>query len=356
MFYHPSHPIQISETNTIENLSSNILHNRLNFRWYATDNLTIAIEARNRIFSGQIVKQYPGYKNIIDYDNGFFDLSKNVINGNGWFLHSSIDRLSLDYTFGKWQVKAGRQRINWGINLVWNPNDIFNTFSYFDFDYEERPGTDALKIQYYVNETSAAEVVYKPGKGLLKQAIAARYKFSEFNYDFQLLGGTAGDDYFVGGGWAGDIKGGGFRGELSWFIPRNEYTESAEAFVASISADYTLKNSLYFHAGTLFNSHGLKGKAGGRDFFNPDISVKMLSLAMFNIFSQVSYPFHPLISGNMSVIINPWDKSLFLGPSFTCSLSNNLELFMNGQIFTGSDGSEFGDFGQAVFGRLKWSF
>ena len=82
MFYHPSHPIQISETNTIENLSSNILHNRLNFRWYATDNLTIAIEARNRIFSGQIVKQYPGYKNIIDYDNGFFDLSKNVINNN----------------------------------------------------------------------------------------------------------------------------------------------------------------------------------------------------------------------------------------------------------------------------------
>ena len=35
---------------------------------------------------------------------------------------------------------AGRQRINWGQTFVWNVNDVFNAYSYFDFDYKERPG------------------------------------------------------------------------------------------------------------------------------------------------------------------------------------------------------------------------
>ena len=35
------------------------------------------------------------------------------------------------------------------MNLVWNPNDLFNAFSFVDFDYEERPGSDALRIQKY---------------------------------------------------------------------------------------------------------------------------------------------------------------------------------------------------------------
>jgi hypothetical protein len=62
----------------------------------------------------------------------------------------------LDYTAGKWQFRVGRQRINWGVNLVWNPNDVFNSFSYFDFDYEERPGSDAVRVQYYTGTTSSA--------------------------------------------------------------------------------------------------------------------------------------------------------------------------------------------------------
>ncbi|MBT3383168.1 MAG: hypothetical protein HN778_14055 [Prolixibacteraceae bacterium] len=353
MYYKPKVPIPGIESNY---LATNIIHNRLNFKWFASNELTFAVEARNRIFFGQMIREFPEYDQIVDIDNGYFDLSETVFTGNGWFMHSIIDRAYFDYSKGNWQVRVGRQRINWGINLVWNPNDIFNSFSYFDFDYEERPGTDAVKIQYYTSVTSSAELVYKIGRNEDETAIAGKYQFSKFNYDFQFLGGWVGKDYVIGGGWAGDIKGGGFRGEASYFIPREKNNGSVEAFVASVSGDYTLKNSLYLHGGVLFNSHGAKGKAGGRSFFDQNLSAKMLSLAMYNLFGQFSFPITPIFSANFSGMLNPSDGSSFIGPACTYSLGNNLELMVSGQLFFGDNETEYGDYGKAIFGRIKWAF
>lgn len=36
--------------------------------------------------------------------------------------------------------------------MAWNPNDWFNTYNYFDFDYEERPGTDAIRVRVYFKD------------------------------------------------------------------------------------------------------------------------------------------------------------------------------------------------------------
>ena len=339
-----------------DHLSSDMIHNRLNFRWYANNQFTAAVEARNRIFFGQLIREFPVYKNYIDTDNGIVDLSGVLASGRGWFMHSMIDRAWIDYTKGNWQVRVGRQRVNWGVNLVWNPNDIFNSFSYFDFDYEERPGSDAVKIQYYTGVTSSAQLVYKAGKNSNETALAGMYRFSEFNYDFQFLGGWVGKDYIVGGGWAGDIKGGGFRGEVSYFKPREKNNGSREALVASVSGDYTMKNSLYLHTAILYNSHGAVGKAGGRSFFDQNISAKMLSLARYNVFGQISYPITPIFTGSISGIINPSDGSSYAGPTLTYSIGNNMELMLTGQLFFGESGTEYGDYGKAGYVRLKWAF
>ena len=357
MYYKPIEPMPVNETDSLDYLFLNQIHNRLNFRWYATNELTFALEARNRIYFGQMIKQFPDYEDMIDEDNGFLDLGTVLISQEGWFLHAMLDRAYLDYTTGNWQFRVGRQRINWGINLVWNPNDVFNTFSYFDFDYEERPGTDGIKIQYYTSVTSSAELVYKIGHNNDESAIAGMYRFSKFNYDFQFLGGWVGKDYVLGGGWSGDIKGGGFRGEATWFNPRDkDDEENFKAFIASLSGDYTFKNSLYLHAGFLFNSHGTTGDAGGRDFFTPDISAKTLSFGKYQLFSQATFPFTPLFSGDLSVMVNPCDGSSFIGPALTYSVGDNWELMANGQLFFGGEGTEYGDYGKAVYARIKWAF
>jgi hypothetical protein len=352
MFYSPENAIPGIDR---DYLATNIIHNRLNLRWCTSSKLTTVVEMRNRLMFGTLVKDFPDYQSIINVDHGLVDLSWISAESSNWFIHSMIDRAYLDYTSGKWQFRVGRQRVNWGVNLVWNPNDIFNSFSYFDFDYEERPGTDALRVQYYTGTTSSAELVYKPGRDQAYTALAGMYRFTRWDYDFQFIGGQAGNDWILGGGWSGDIRGAGFRGEFTHFEPNNDRSERAS--VASVSADYTFKNSLYLHTSILYNSAGKTGKAGGIDvFFNPEMSAKQLSFARYSLFGQVSKPITPLFSGSFSGIVNPSDGSIYFGPALTYSLLNNLELMLTGQLFFGDAGTEFGDIGRIAFGRLKWSF
>ncbi len=354
MLYHPKQDISEIDNNI---LTTNTIHNRLNFKWYTSDQITTVVEMRNRILMGSLISSYPEYQNTLGSDNGYFDLSFIPIDGGSWFMHSMIDRAYVDWSNGNWQVRVGRQRINWGINLVWNPNDVFNSFSYFDFDYEERPGTDAIKIQYYTGLTSSAELIYKLGENEKSMGLAGLFRFSKWAYDFQLMGGWIGYDYTIGGGWAGDIWGAGFRGELTHFIPRDSDSGSEKATTASFSADYTFQNSLYIHSGLLYNSHGETGKAGGRNLlFNSDMSAKYLSFAKYSLFGQVSFPINPLLSSSLSGIINPSDGSLYFGPSLGYSLHDNLELMLTGQLFYGETDSEFGDIGQLLFSRIRWSF
>jgi hypothetical protein len=125
LYYKPDNSIPGIDA---DHLSSNLIHNRLNFRWYTTNELTFAVEARNRFFSGQQVREFPLYKEFVDTDPGYFDLSRTMASGNSWFLHSMIDRAWMDFTKGKWQITAGRQRVNWGINWFGTPT-TFSTLS-----------------------------------------------------------------------------------------------------------------------------------------------------------------------------------------------------------------------------------
>ncbi len=141
--------------------NSTMLHNRLNFRTYPGSRTTIALEMRNRFVTGDMVTLDPSYAPGLSADNGWADLSWNISDGNSYVLNTMIDRAYIDFRAGRLEVRAGRQRINWSQALVWNPNDIFNTYSFFDFDYVERPGSDAVRLTYSAGPASAAEAVVK---------------------------------------------------------------------------------------------------------------------------------------------------------------------------------------------------
>ena len=343
-------------------ITDNLFHNRLEFRYYPSEKWKFDLEMRNRLFYGEFVKLYnsvPGlnYADFIDRDNGFFDLSFNWAEGSSYVLNTTIDRLYIDYNSGKWQIRAGRHRINWGQNLVWNPNDVFNAYSYFDFDYEERPGTDAVRVQYFSGATSAAEFVYQLGDDIDDMSFMGLYKFSRWNYDIQFLGGQVKRDLVIGTGWSGDIKGGGFRGEFTYFHDKDSLSEPVGQLVASISGDYTMRNSTYLHASIIYNSKGSTGKAG---MINPNIltqtSAKFLTLSRLDIFGQVSYPISPLWRADLASIVNPFDGSFFVGPGVGYSISDNMELLLFGQLFVGDEGTEFGGVGKLFYFRYKWAF
>jgi hypothetical protein len=140
------------------------LQNRINLQWYITSDWTFNWEMRTRFFAGDLVRQIPFYADGIDMDDGFFNMSWMIINRDDWLLHYIPDRLYLDWSTSDWSVRLGRQRINWGINTITNPNDLFNIYSFYDFDYPERPGTDAIRVQRYTGAFSRWELAIRPGR------------------------------------------------------------------------------------------------------------------------------------------------------------------------------------------------
>ncbi len=335
----------------------NLLHNRVDLHYFANSNLKFHLGMRNRLLYGESVPLYSQNSSLLNSNDEFFDLSKTIASGTSFLLHTTIDRANADYTKNKWQVTLGRQRINWGLNLVWNPNDIFNAYSYFDFDYEERPGTDALRVQYYLNSTSSAELVYKPGKSADEMIAAALYRFTKGSYDIQALTGWVKSDYVLGSGWSGVLGQAGFNGEVTAFVPRKNFKVSQTVVSASTGVNYTFPNSLYLHGAYLFNSAGvLSADSLSVNLLLNNVSAKMLSPARHSLFAEAAYQFTPLIRGDLAGIIDPADGSFFMGPFFTFSLTNTMELLTGGQLFFGPKNSLYGNYGKVIYLRFKWSF
>lgn len=338
------------------------LNNRINLRWYPIDELSFEAGIRNNFTFGNMIYQTNialdgAYNKLLVNDDGYMNLSKAWTEGNNGVFYSNMDRLFASLELGKFNAKIGRQRINWGVNMVWQPNDIFNTFNYLNFNYPERPGSDAIRVQYYTGYTSSLDVAYKIDHEE-RSTYAARYVFNQWNYDWQLMGGVMNQEYYVAGlGWAGSIKGAGFSGEASYYSPMISDTAFQKTLIATVSFNYTFSKGLFLHTSLLYNSNGSTGKAG-RGFFvmMDNISALDYTLSMAQVFAQVSYPLTPLIKIDMSGIINPFDGSFYLGPSVDFSLTEDVSLYFIAQTFFGEPGSEYGDYGQMYFARISWAF
>jgi hypothetical protein len=337
----------------------NLVHNRLNFKWNISKAFSFGAGMRNRFSFGNLIMEFPDYYTAFGDDPGILDLSWNIAQGGSYVLNSSIDRLLIDFTRNKIQVTAGRQRINWGLNFVWNPNDLFNTYSYLDFDYEEKPGSDAIRLQYYPENTGRFEVTVKAAKNWL-MTTAMLYQFNRLNYDFQLLGGMFdGTDLVIGTGWAGQLFKGGFRGEMSFFWPFENFSDTNGIFVGSFGYDYTFKNSLMLQFEALYNGNpngNMSTLFSTGQTSASAMSAKNPFLSDFTLFAGLNYPFTPIFSGSFSGMYNWFNKTYIIIPSVTLSLSNSLDLMFLAQIFRVYDDRYPVPGVNFLFGRLKWSF
>ncbi|MBN2276051.1 MAG: hypothetical protein JXK95_17110, partial [Bacteroidales bacterium] len=255
----------------------------------------------------------------------------------------------------------GRQRINWGQTYVWNPNDIFNAYSYFDFDYEERPGSDAVRIQYYAGAASVVEGAVKVDSGKNFTA-AGLVRINKWGYDMQVLGGILNSEDMVAGfGWSGNIGGAGFKGEISYFHPYRNFGDTSGLVFITLGVDYTFGNSLYIGFEGLYNQlpKDFYG-AGFAQFYEGPLTVKNLSFTEYNLFAQISYPVNPIINVSLAGMYFPDVSGYFAGPSFTWSLMDNLNLSLYLQFFKGEfpdiTGVKMQQSFNLGFMRMKYSF
>ena len=336
---------------------SNQFHNRLNFRWEPNTTISAALEIRNRFYYNWSTVYPANYLRGFEKDAGLIGMSKNLFEGDNYVFNISVDRLWVDLNRNKWQVTLGRQRINWGQAFVWNPNDIFNTYNYLDFDYVEKPGSDALRIQYYPSETSKAELALA-FDSIGNPTLAGLYRFNRWNYDFQVLSGyTAMDDFVLGAGWAGQVAKGGFRGEVSCFMPSGKSVQSKTTLTASAGWDYMFGNSLFLQLECLYNGTDPDSSwLAVYEISNFKLSAKNPFLSGFSYFASAGYPVTPLFNGSVAMILNPENKVYILVPTLDYNLARNFDLSFIAQIIGIENQPEDMAFIHMLFLRLKYSF
>lgn len=333
---------------------STLLHNRLNFKYLINDQWHARLEFRNRALYGDLVRDYPDLPDFISNDMGWADLSWNLVASGNALVNIAIDRALVHYSGAKWEVTLGRQRINWGKNLIWNPNDLFNSYNFLDFDYEERPGSDAARVQYYLDAFSRIELAAKLGKAPEDRIVAALYGFHVGSYDLQVITGLYQHDWVFGGGWSGNLKNAGFKGEVTYFLPLATAVPPEEVLSASVSADYSFPDGWYLHGSYLYLSQvtGFSERFGS--LVSLGITPKSLMPFRHTAFLQVSKEITPAVQAGLSMVYSPTRHSMILIPYAGYALAENWEIDFTGQGFF-----EFGTGANpagSLFFRIRWSF
>lgn len=333
----------------------NLVHNRLNFRWDITTDWHFVAEGRNRLFYNDLFNEFPFYKDFLEDDPGLLDLSWVWLGNGAWIGHTNMDRLYLDWRKNDLHVRAGRQRINWGLNLVSNPNDLFNTYSFFDFDYVERPGADAVRVQYHTGFASRLEVAYSPAKFVRESTGALLWSVNHRGYDLQAIAGYFRNRSALGTGWAGSIGGAGFKGEVTWFYDLEETPGIDRGnVVAATGVDYMFGTGTFAVLEFLYNG-GYGRTDDGVFLITQPMRPDNIMFSEYAVTLSAQHPFSSVIQGGLAVMALPDIEATFVMPSMTYSLMTNFDLEFVSQVFVGGKKSIFEEAGSSWFFSLQYS-
>ena len=338
-------------------VTDNLLHARLNTKWYPYEGLSGVMELRFRGYYGGTVENTPQFAEQIKNRDGLSGTDATLWRAKKSLGYGEIDRMYVNWAPNNFQATIGRQRIAWGTNLVWNVIDIFNPLSILDFDYTERPAVDAIHLQYYTSPVTKLAVAYKPRTTYSESITGFLWTLNRWDYDFHIIGGERYGMNFGGLGWAGDVAGGGFRGEtLVSDIPELATGGATGSLMVStsLSGDYTFRNSFYIHTELLYNSAGVTSDAAR--FRLRAQKLWLLSPGRWSLFQELSYDLTPLVRGSCFAIVNPNDRSVALVPSVTWSVVTDVDVSILGLIFSGRTGSEYGGLGKGIYSRGMLSF
>lgn len=332
-------------------MSGELIHQRTRLRYNFLDNLQLRTDIRTRIFYGKLFEQ-PGYREGLDDNNELINLDRSFFESQDVLLLVQVDRAYIDYSIEKFNLRVGEQRINWGTNLVWNPNDIFNTYNILDFDYEERNGVQAIRTQYRLSDKSNIDLAGAPGKDTTS-VYGLQYKSNYNKYDLQVSLGSVHQQLVTGAGWAGNIASCGFKGEINYYFRKGE---TQRQFIASTTIDYTTGNQWYLFGSVLYQ---LERPIGNEIIYSnqqTSSTAKFLMPGNWSFYTGSIKELTPRSSFQMALIYSDYLNTLIAFPSFSFNPGNELELLTTFQAIFNDQRNKWQYEGIAGFLRIKYSF
>lgn len=316
-------------------------HNRNEVEIQFIKGLNLHIHNRNLFYTGNFQLAQGAIGDWLE--NGAtdrYDLSLLPINRGATVLLSSLDRLYLEWIWGNWELRVGRQRVNWGIHSLWNPQDIFNSFSFLDFDYEERPGSDVLSLKYYFDWATHLEAVYRPsGNTELDHEYGLLLRTLWAGTDIQGSLGSIQNYYSTGLGFARNLGQQSVKLETNYFIPKED-GEEAELSVA-VSYEASTKKGWIFLAAFLHDATPEDVGIGDALSFIQRPSAIQLYPYENNFLFSVFKPIKGRLILNLSSVLSLEEHwPLVIVPTISYELSDDWNIDLVGQILA-IDGEDY---------------
>ena len=226
-------------------------------------------------------------------------------------------------------------------------------YNFLDFDYEERPGSDAVKMQYVFNNSFNAELACALYQNQPGPIAALKLGWNKWNYDWQWIGGLYKKQVTIGGSWAGPIRDAGFKGEVQYFF---RTADSVDHLNLSMEVDYMFKKGWYLDVGILLNNRGINRPLEKFDTLNLSLSPLNLMPTRWNLLVNGSKEITPLFTLTNGMVYSPGSNLIILLPGLQYNMATNFDINLVWQSFFASIQHHFEAVGHRGFLRFKWSF
>lgn len=260
--------------------------------------------------------------------------------GEGLRLQGRTDRLYLKLSVPGLDVTLGRQAISFGHGSFFTPLDLVSPFFPTTIDQEYKPGVDALRVDGYFGMSLATAVVAYTGDATLSDATALN---AEQPYDAAAdttaalyvqttvgvsdLGAFYGyvhEDHVVGATLVTSVGPVGVQADATVTVP----PEGQPFFRGTLGALYrptattTLTGEFYVQS---------LGAGDPTDYFALQTEDRwrrgeLWLSGRYYLGLAVSQEITPILHGNLAVIANLADPSMFVAPTLSWSVAGNAEV------------------------------
>jgi hypothetical protein len=277
----------------------------------------------------------------------WLDLQHVLMNEPNAYWDTSLYRGYVSARSDSVALTVGRQRIGWGTARFWSPMDMFNPISPLQVEPEERQGVDAALLAFRSAAGLRWNLVYGPQDGFRRSTSAVRLSRTIHNYDFDVAAARLGEDWTGGFDFAGQLRGAGLRGELTyrWRHPVAGVTQvsTRDALRFVIGSDYAFANGLYLVAEYFYN----QGQPDPQKEGPSDLTVllqfsnEIFTLHRHFFSAGASYPLTPLWKLETYVVADMAGPSAVILPRLSHNLTANTDLNFAAQLFASSRTGEF---------------
>jgi len=314
-----------------------------NENWF----VTAIADIENYLGSAHINSDSYRLTNTISSDTPF-DTQTDAYNyGNGEY-YAQLYRLYGGYVDEKHRISFGLQKISMGVGRIWNPTDLFNPKNPLALEPDEVFGAYSLLYSYSISQLSELTV------------IAAKRSNKSFKYagrikgyldvvDIALNAVKSDDMTMIGYELEGEFYESGIelRNEGGWF---EDKLLGKKYYQAIFGADYAFENSLILTTEWLYSSKNYQ------ENFSPKVAPNNLLNSRNYLGVNLSYQFDSLLYGSLSHILNTDDKSSYVTPVLSYSLSDDALLGIGMMYYRGKYGSEFGDLKETYYLNINITF